>query len=247
MKKLTIITSLYKSSKYLESFLDNITSQSIFKDCELLLWDASPEERNEDIVKKFLDRGSIVHNILIKDPGIYQCWNDMISKSKSKYITNANVDDRLTVDYALEKHVDILDKEQDVDVVYCYNICSMMEPSDDLLITGFEPTFPTAEFSLTNLLSMNLPHNHPVWRRSLHDKFGYFSTDYVSGSDWEFWLRCAVGGTKMKLIHEKLGVYYKNPEGMSTKKENMPRNLKEVENIRTKYMEIVKNEEGHLV
>ena len=29
------------------------------------------------------------------------------------------------------------------------------------------------------MLQCNLPHNHPVWRRSLHDKFGYFSTELI--------------------------------------------------------------------
>ena len=41
----------------------------------------------------------------------------------------------------------------------------------------------------------------------------------------------------MKLIHEVLGVYYKNPEGVSTKSENMERNLNEVDTIRKKYSE----------
>jgi len=36
-----------------------------------------------------------------------------------------------------------------------------------------------------------------------------------------------------------LGIYYKNPEGMSTKKENMKRNLKEVYDIRTKYTNLL--------
>ena len=85
------------------------------------------------------------------------------------------------------------------------------------------------------MLQCNLPHNHPVWRRSLHDKFGYFSTEYVSGSDWDFWLRCTVGGTQMRLIKQVLGIYYQNPEGMSTKQENMERNLQEVFDIRHKY------------
>jgi hypothetical protein len=39
----------------------------------------------------------------------------------------------------------------------------------------------------------------------------------------------------MELIEKVLGVYYKNPEGVSTKEENMERNLKEVMEIRKKY------------
>ena len=74
-----------------------------------------------------------------------------------------------------------------------------------------------------------------MWRKSLHEKYGWFSNDYKSGSDWDFWLRCGAGGAKMHLIEQVLGIYYKNPEGVSTKEENMERNLKEVAEIRDKY------------
>ena len=89
------------------------------------------------------------------------------------------------------------------------------------------------------LLECNLPHNHPLWRRSLHDKFGYFNEDYQSGSDWDFFFRCGVGNVGMKLIPKVLGIYYKNPEGMSTKKENMKRNLEEVYIIKNKYRQLI--------
>jgi len=42
----------------------------------------------------------------------------------------------------------------------------------------------------------------------------------------------------MHLIEKVLGIYYKNPEGVSTKKENMERNLQEVWDIRNKYEEV---------
>jgi len=46
----------------------------------------------------------------------------------------------------------------------------------------------------------------------------------------------------MELIPEKLGIYYRNPEGMSTKPENMDRNLQEVRDIQRSYMGLRSNE-----
>ena len=40
----------------------------------------------------------------------------------------------------------------------------------------------------------------------------------------------------MKMIDKVLGIYYMNPEGMSTKKENMNRNIEEVRKIQSEYM-----------
>ena len=36
-----------------------------------------------------------------------------------------------------------------------------------------------------------------MWRRELHDKFGYFNQHYKASGDWDFWLRCAFGGNQI--------------------------------------------------
>ena len=238
MYKVTILTSVYKASKHLTGFLDNLLEQTIFDQCELLMLNGnSPEADLEDsIIQPYVDQyNNIRYEKLTQDPGIYACWNLMIKSSESDYITNANVDDRIMPD-CLEKHVALLDAKPEIDVAYCLNVRSHLPNTQPWMLTGKEEVFPTAPFNKDLMLQANLPHNHPVWRRSLHYTYGYFEEEkYVSGSDWDFWLRCTVGGSQMELIPEKLGVYYQNPEGMSTKKENMSRNLDEVRRIREYY------------
>ncbi|MEW6587003.1 MAG: tetratricopeptide repeat protein, partial [Nitrospirota bacterium] len=51
----------------------------------------------------------------------------------------------------------------------------------------------------------------PMWRKSLHDTFGYFDESFTVSGDWEFWLRIAEG-TKMLHIRENLGLYYRSPQ-----------------------------------
>lgn len=242
MYKITILTSVYSASKHLQGFLENIIEQTVFDECELFLMNGdSPEsEIEESIIAPYTSKyKNIRYERLPKDPGIYACWNLMIKSSNSDYITNANVDDRIMPD-CIGKHVSLLDNKTDIDVAYCYNIRSHMPNTQPWMVTGNEDMFPTAPFSKELMLQANLPHNHPVWRRSLHDKFGFFEEEkYKSGSDWDFWLRCTVGGSQMELIPEKLGIYYQNPEGMSTKQENMDRNLREVRDIRNHYLKLV--------
>lgn len=241
MKKVTIITSLFKAEKYLGGFLNDITQQTIFNDCELFLLNGNSPEDEESVVAPYLEKFDNIRYIrLTQDPGIYGCWNYMIKNSESEYITNANVDDKLFPE-CLEKHVNLLDSKTIIDVAYCANFISFSKDTDHSNIHSTIPgsnlkVFPLAEYSFELLKQANLPHNHPVWRRSLHDRFGYFEEEkYVSGSDWEFWLRCGSKGAKMELIKEVLGIYFQNPEGMSTKKENMNRNLEEVSRIRKQY------------
>lgn len=241
MIDITIITSIFKGGNHILGFLQNIVNQTVFDRCELYLLDANSPDNEYKTVKEFQKKYSnIKYERLDHDPGIYPCWNYMIQNSNSPYITNANLDDRL-FNNCLEKHINFLNDNSNLDVAYCYNVLVEKENVTPEDLTGTQRIFTTGEFSIQNLLQANLPHNHPVWRRSIHDRFGLFSDEYVSGSDWDFWLKCAFGGVKMGLIKEPLGIYYKNPNGMSTKESNMQRNLQEVSDIRNKYLNLFRS------
>jgi len=66
-------------------------------------------------------------------------------------------------------------------------------------------------------------------------KNGWFDEEYKSASDWDFWLRCAFAGSEYKKLSEPLGLYYFNPEGMSTNPENKKWKRKEEFGIFKKY------------
>lgn len=240
--KVLIITSVFKGDEYIKGFMEDITSQSYFTDCELFMLDANSPHKEYTVIKEYMKKYSnITYERLEKDNGLYDCWNYMIKNSNSEYITNANLDDRQFPD-SIEKHVEFLDYNQDIDVVYSYNIISntVIDYKEVLKNKKEYSIFPCYQFSPKSLLSTNSPHNHPMWRRSLHEKNGYFSTDYKSASDWEFWLRCAANGSKMHLIPHVLGIYYHNPNGISTASDNMQRNYAEVSEIYSKYSKIIR-------
>ena len=84
-----------------------------------------------------------------------------------------------------------------------------------------------------------------MWRRELHDKFGYFNQHYKASGDWDFWLRCAFGGTKFVKHPEILGVYYFNPEGMSTNPEHDSWKKEHEKEIFQGYLQIYQHQQQH--
>jgi len=50
----------------------------------------------------------------------------------------------------------------------------------------------------------------------LHQKIGYFDTQYKSAGDYEFWLRAAFEDHSFMKIDDIVSVYYNNPGGLST-------------------------------
>jgi hypothetical protein len=53
-----------------------------------------------------------------------------------------------------------------------------------------------------------------MWRKMLHDKYGYFQENFRCAGDYEFWLRIGSQGEKMALIPDILGLYYLNLQGL---------------------------------
>ena len=65
----------------------------------------------------------------------------------------------------------------------------------------------------------SLPNNHPMWHKTMHEKYGLFNEEYKSAGDHEMWLRAVKMGSRFLKINKILGVYYHNPKGLSTNKE----------------------------
>ncbi|MEI6381647.1 MAG: glycosyltransferase, partial [Cyanobacteriota bacterium ELA615] len=236
---LTIVTSLYKGGKYIHSFLENIVTQTVFCDCELVIVDANSPEDEYKVIDTYAELYPNIKYLRLKENiSIYEAWNLAIKESNSEFITNANVDDAHRND-AFELKIQALLLNPEIDVVYSDVYYSYLEnaPFDIVAKCGLRTDFPTA--NKFNLFSYNSPHNSPMWRRSLHDKIGYFHTQYKSAGDYEFWLRAAYSGSSFMKINDILVVYYNNPQGMSTKHETPSR--MEERKINNIYINILKH------
>ena len=222
--KVSLITSVYKAEEYIEQLMEDVTRQTIFEEkCEWIILNVDPpgEEFDEEVILKYAEKypNNIIYKRLEEDPGIYDTWNMGIKMSTGDFVTNVNCDDRRP-SWAYEKQAKLLVANPDVELVYNDSYI-VHEPnvmwedvSPDTQRYNFE------QFSKEAMLRGNLPHNNPMWRRTVHDKYGYFNQYYKSAGDWDFWLRCAFGGSKFKKCQDILGVYYFNPTGMSTNPEH---------------------------
>jgi len=237
LPKISIITSVYKGDEYIENFMNDITRQTIFKEkCELILINANSPGNEEEIILKYKEKfpNNIKYKKLDNDPGIYGVWNLAIDMAEGEYITNANIDDRKAPN-SLEIHAKKLYKNSDIDLVYAD--CLITDKSNETIENnssmGRKYTFP--DFSLENLKIMNMPHNNPMWRKELHEKYGKFNDKYKSAGDWEMWLRAASKGSKFMKINATLGLYYFNPTGISTNPEHNSWKKKEEKEVYNLY------------
>lgn len=219
--KVSIITSLYKGGKFIEQFMYEIVQQTIFDQCELIIINANSPENEDVVIQRYVDiYPNIIYERLDYDPGIYGVWNMAINMAQGEYITNANVDDGLAYD-CYEKFVNVLDANPDVDLVYAdYYITNQPHQTFYTLHKKNAPKNVMPDFSIQALSEACLPNNHPMWRKSMHERYGYFDESFTSSGDYEMWVRAASQGAQFKRIPEPLGFFYFNPRGISTHKES---------------------------
>ena len=239
--KISFITSVFKGEEFIEGFMEDITSQTIFKEkCELVLVNCNSPENEEETILKYqrLYPDNIKYIKLDHDSGIYGAWNLAIKECTGEFISNANLDDRHALDFA-EKFGKLLVLDSEIDCVYAENLITTKAHETFNKNSSNGQVYPVEEFSLEAMLRGNPPHCMPMWRKSMHDKNGMFEDKYKSAGDWEFWLRCAFSGCKyLKYTTEPLGLYYFNPKGISTNQENNSWKKQEEKEVFFKYKKL---------
>lgn len=212
--KVSIITSVYNGDNFIAGFLSDITRISIFQDSELILINANSPGNEEPIIKEYMKKfPNIIYKKLDNDPGLYATWNLAIKMAKSDYITNSNLDDRRNPE-SLEKHIKTLEENPNIDLVYSGYFITY-EPNQSFEFNNYKWFVESIEFSPKNM-QLCIAGPMPTWRKSLHEKYGYFDESFSSAGDFEMWNRAASQGCKFKSLPEYSGLFYQNPNGIST-------------------------------
>jgi GT2 family glycosyltransferase len=195
------IVSAYFCADYLEGRIENLLGQSMRPEIVVVCGEWS---REEEIASQLLEPGrDVILATKGEVPTIYDAWNRGIQASHGEYITNANADDRLSPG-ALLTLARTLDDHPEAALVY--PDCEIFE--GDRRIGGFR----FAEGGWKELMNLCFIGPMPMWRRSLHDKHGWFDEKMQSAGDYEFWLRIAKAGEKLLHVRDILGIYLKRPD-----------------------------------
>ena len=214
----TVLSSLYRSDKFLDSFLENLRKQTIFHELEIMFVLVMPSDYELNLCRIFANNYSNVKMMVSENLiSIYEAWNWGIINSSSPYITNMNADDLRRPD-SIQIQVETADKNMWADVIYQDVIYSLDRTMSWETIEKLNFRSHLGPVSVGSLLAgLNFPHNGPLWRRELHDELGLFDINFKSAGDFDFWLRCALVNKRFLKVRDTHVSYFINPEGMSTK------------------------------
>ncbi|OGV45528.1 MAG: hypothetical protein A2X46_09160 [Lentisphaerae bacterium GWF2_57_35] len=205
----TAIVSTYKAERFMRGCLEDLEAQTIADRLEIIVIDSASPENEKAIVEEFQQRYSnIRYERTAERETVYAAWNRAVKLARGKYLTNANTDDRHAPE-ALEKMVRALEAHPEAGVAYADTALTNRE--NDTL-AGKVVAQPSVQQNPSRELLFRgcFVGSQPLWRKSLHDRFGFFDADMVSAGDYEFWLRIS-NDTGFLHLPEVLGLYLESP------------------------------------
>jgi len=199
------IVSTYNSAHFIKGCLEDLEAQTIADRLEIIVVNSGSQQNEEKIVSEFQKRYNNIRYIYTRErETVYAAWNRAIQAASGKYLTNANTDDRHAPN-AFEIMVNTLEANPNVGVVY--GDCAITQTKNTTLDRGpVIGRFRWPEYDRRLLFQVCFIGPQPMWRRSLHDKFGIFDDKMTSAGDYEFWLRIS-DKTSFQRIPRVLGLY----------------------------------------
>jgi len=241
MKKVTVLVSLYKASRFLTAKLENLLKQTYFNKCNIVLLNCQNLENESLIYAEYTKKyKNIISKDYVKFVKLYSSWNDGIKMTKSEYIMNSNVDDMLHPEY-IETCCKHLDNNLETGCV-ATQVVTTYRPCQEYFGAIAPATDKKSKFAelwdINSRLHIQYPRGTmgpcPMWRRSLHDDYGYFG-DFLSIGDavmWEIWHSNKI---KFDVINKKMVLYYHSKSSLERRTNKNGKRYNEIDKKSKEY------------
>jgi len=228
-----VIVSLYKAADKLNFFLTALSQQTLVRQdkVELILIDSGSPTNERTVLDAYFKSTPLnfVYARSRERETIQAAWNRGITLARAPYLVFLGVDETLYPE-ALEILAQELHKDSDVDWVMGNSLVTSVDHAG-LYQCDIMPYDRTgAGKDHVYLETCYLSWVGGMYRKSLHDRFGYYDETFGAAGDTEFKSRI-LPYIKVKFIDRILGLFLNYPDGQTTMS---PR--AEIEDLRAWYI-----------
>jgi GT2 family glycosyltransferase len=219
--KVSALISAFNSKLFLEGCIHNLIDQSLFKKnlLELIIIDGGSSDFDHELVKFFTSNYSNIISLTnTTKETLYESWNRGLDIATGEYMTNANTDDRHDR-RCLEILAQELDDKTDVDLAYG-NLYKSLKSNEKFVENDKCIPCQSQQFFPSSLLLHDYIGAQPMWRKSVHDKIGFFDDQFEVVGDYEFVLRAVCKGCKFSYVPEAQGLMLWHQNALSTRDSN---------------------------
>lgn len=191
-KRLSVVTSAYKSERFLEAYFHSMVELVNFSEVVLIVVLNQPTSTELSIARRYHERyPTSIRLIEVERESIGASLNRGFHLADTDFVAYADVDDWRVPDcYA--RQLETFLKHPEVDFTYGdFVIVPRQGATDGQLVTTRE--YNCIEFTRGSYVGPN-----HFFRRHLLEKCGFWDEQLRSGGDFDFQVRAALHGTMMK-------------------------------------------------
>jgi glycosyltransferase involved in cell wall biosynthesis len=231
--KVAVIVSLYNAADKLNFFLTALSHQTLVKQgaVEIILVDSGSPTNEREVVSVFLKKTLLnaVYARSAERETIQAAWNRGINLAKAPYLVFLGVDETLYPE-GLEVLSSELDQNVEVDWVMANSLVTGVDASgvykNDIM--PYDRTGACKDY--TYLETCYLSWVGGMYRKTLHERFGYYDETFGAAGDTEMKNRI-LPYINVKFIPKMLGLFLNYPDGQTTASSKA-----EIEDLRAWYM-----------
>lgn len=233
LPRVSVIVSLYKAAEKLSFFLTALCQQTLLKkgSIEIILVDSGSPTNEHEVFAEYLTVTPLnaVYARSASRETIQAAWNRGIGLARSPYLVFLGVDETLYPE-GLEVLANELDQNSEVDWVMANSLVTAVEETGVFKhdIMPYDRNGATKDH--TYLETCYLSWVGGMYRKTLHERFGYYDESFGAAGDTEIKNRI-LPHINVKFIPKTLGLFLNYPDGQTTASPKA-----EIEDLRAWYM-----------
>lgn len=229
----SVIVSLYNAAPKLHFFLTALSNQTLIKkgQVEIILLDSGSPLNEYQVIKEFLKKNilNVVYARSHNRETIQAAWNRGIGLSKAPYLTFLGVDETVYPE-TLEVLANELDQNPQIDWVNANSLVIEVDKNGLLKKDVMIYDRKDATKDHTYLDTCYLQYVGGMYRKSIHNRFGYYDETFGGAGDTEFKNRI-LPYIQVKFIPKTMGLFLNYPDERTTSSPKA-----EIEDLRAWYI-----------
>jgi len=221
---ISIITPVLNGRKFIDDTIRSVIGQR-YDNIEYIIVDGGSTDGSLDVIKGYA--GRVDRWLSEKDRGMYDAINKGLRMARGEIVAYINSDDIYHPD-VFRTVADYFDRHTDTALVY--GDCDLINENGRFLYTYHYPDFRINFFLALD--HCTIPQPASFWRRSIHERIGYFDPSYKMAGDFDFFARA---GRRFHVGHIQRTLAMHRVHGGSLTSSGRACWMKEVREIQKRY------------
>ena len=209
----SVVISAGNAGKFMRACLTNLTRQTIFSRCEIILVDSGSPETERTITAEFQRQFPNIRCVRTGPETPGAAWNCGLTLARGRYWASVNTDDSLRDD-ALEILAAALDKHVDCALAYA-DTAWTTESNDTFPSTNIVRTVKYPDYAPLETLFYSLAGCVQFFRTECLRQLGGFDASLRYVGAYEATLKVMAARRNAVHIPEVLSLYFQNPAGLT--------------------------------